>query len=131
MKALIKKNKQYRKAFSKSEIDFYINSALINNKILRPDLKKILSDFSSQGESNQINQPYTITLQTGKKVNKFVATQRGAQKTQKKLPSTISKIRNICILTGRPRAVFLNYKVSRIKFKELAVAGYLPGVKKR
>lgn len=115
MKALIKKNKQYRKEFSQSEVNFYINSALINNKILRPDLKKIIADNAQRA--------YEL-----KKENKIANL---SKVTTKKLQPTISKIRNICVLTGRPRAVFLNYKVSRIKFKELAVAGYLPGVKKR
>lgn len=126
MKALIKKNKQYRKEFSQSEVNFYINSALINNKILRPDLKKIIADHINNAQMGYELNP--IALQAGKKENKSANL---SKVTTKKLQPTISKIRNICVLTGRPRAVFLNYKVSRIKFKELAVAGYLPGVKKR
>lgn len=42
----------------------------------------------------------------------------------------ISKIRNICVLTGRTRALIQDYKLSRLKFKELAEIGYIPGVKK-
>lgn len=38
------------------------------------------------------------------------------------LPS-ISKIRNVCVLTGRSRALIQTYKLSRIKFKEFAEAG--------
>jgi small subunit ribosomal protein S14 len=42
----------------------------------------------------------------------------------------ISKIRNICVITGRARAVIQKYKMSRIKFKQNAEAGLIPGIKK-
>lgn len=40
------------------------------------------------------------------------------------------KIKNRCVLTGRSRGVLRKYRVSRITFKELVVAGYLVGVRK-
>jgi ribosomal protein S14 len=42
----------------------------------------------------------------------------------------ITKVRNICIVTGRTRAVSNKYKLSRIKFKHFAEAGDIPGIKK-
>jgi small subunit ribosomal protein S14 len=42
----------------------------------------------------------------------------------------ISKIRNICVITGRTRAVVQKYKMSRIQFKQNAEAGLIPGIKK-
>ena len=42
----------------------------------------------------------------------------------------ISQVRNICVITGRSRAVLLKYKLSRIKFKQIAEAGLIPGIKK-
>jgi ribosomal protein S14 len=42
----------------------------------------------------------------------------------------ISKIRNICVLTGRSRAINNTYKLSRLKFKKLAETGYLYGINK-
>jgi ribosomal protein S14 len=42
----------------------------------------------------------------------------------------ISKVRNICVVTGRTRAVIQKYKLSRIKFKQNAEAGNIPGIKK-
>ena len=42
----------------------------------------------------------------------------------------ISKIRNICVITGRARAVIQKYKMSRIKFKQNAEAGLIPAIKK-
>ncbi|OIR15111.1 30S ribosomal protein S14 [mine drainage metagenome] len=53
-----------------------------------------------------------------------------AQKKLQKLPRNSSKvrIRNRCSLSGRPRAYIGRYGVSRIQFRELALAGKIPGV---
>ncbi len=43
----------------------------------------------------------------------------------------ISKIKNICVFTGRSRAVVSkSYKLSRIQFKDFVELGKLPGIKK-
>ncbi len=49
-----------------------------------------------------------------------------------KLPRDSSPVRlvNRCQLTGRPRAYMRRFGVSRIKFRELALQGRIPGVKK-
>ncbi|KAI5657561.1 hypothetical protein M9H77_26354 [Catharanthus roseus] len=49
-----------------------------------------------------------------------------------KLPrnSSFTRIRNRCILTGRPRAVYQLFRMSRICFRELASRGALTGIKK-
>jgi len=49
-----------------------------------------------------------------------------------KLPrdSSPSRLRNRCKLTGRPRAYIRMFGISRIKFRELALAGKIPGVTK-
>ena len=48
------------------------------------------------------------------------------------LPRDSSKIRirNRCELTGRTRGVYRKYGLSRIKIRELSMAGSLPGVVK-
>lgn len=48
------------------------------------------------------------------------------------LPRNAAKVRqrNRCELTGRPRAVYRKFKLCRIKFRELASAGQIPGVVK-
>ncbi|MDF9826306.1 small subunit ribosomal protein S14 [Ereboglobus sp. PH5-5] len=55
-----------------------------------------------------------------------------AQKKLQKLPRNSSsvRIRNRCALSGRPRAYNRKYGVSRIQFRELALAGKIPGVTK-
>jgi small subunit ribosomal protein S14 len=40
------------------------------------------------------------------------------------------RLRNRCQITGRPRAYIRQFGVSRIKFRELALQGRIPGVKK-
>ncbi len=49
-----------------------------------------------------------------------------------KLPRNSSKIRmhNRCQLTGRPKGYIGEFGVSRIKFRELALNGKIPGVTK-
>jgi small subunit ribosomal protein S14 len=55
-----------------------------------------------------------------------------AQKKLAKLPrnSSAVRIRNRCSLSGRPRAYHRKFGVSRIQFRELALAGKIPGVTK-
>lgn len=55
-----------------------------------------------------------------------------AQKKLQKLPRNSAKerVRNRCSLSGRPRAYNRKYGVSRITFRELALAGKIPGVTK-
>ena len=49
-----------------------------------------------------------------------------------KLPrnSSPTRIRNRCELTGRPRAVYRKFKLSRLALRQLASLGALPGVVK-
>ena len=44
--------------------------------------------------------------------------------------ASISRLRNRCALTGRGRGYMSFFGVSRIKFRELASSGLLPGVRK-
>ena len=52
--------------------------------------------------------------------------------TLAKLPRNASKTRQRlrCELTGRPRGVYRKFKLCRIKLRELASSGYIPGVVK-
>jgi small subunit ribosomal protein S14 len=53
-----------------------------------------------------------------------------AQKKLQKLPRNSAKVRvrNRCSMSGRPRAYIGKFGVSRIQFRELALAGKIPGV---
>ncbi|QDU71763.1 30S ribosomal protein S14 [Mucisphaera calidilacus] len=49
-----------------------------------------------------------------------------------KLPrkSSATRHRNLCALTGRSRAVYRKFKISRIMLRELALQGKIPGMRK-
>ena len=49
-----------------------------------------------------------------------------------KLPANSSKIRkhNRCGLTGRPRGYMRDFGISRVTFREMALEGKIPGVRK-
>ncbi len=44
--------------------------------------------------------------------------------------SAENRVRNRCLLTGRPRGVISKFKLSRISFRTLALKGQIPGVTK-
>jgi len=44
--------------------------------------------------------------------------------------SSPTRIRNRCALTGRPRATYRKFKLSRIALRELASTGQIPGMVK-
>ncbi len=49
-----------------------------------------------------------------------------------KLPKNSSyiRVRNRCQLTGRPRGYMRQFGISRVTFREMALAGLIPGVTK-
>jgi small subunit ribosomal protein S14 len=55
-----------------------------------------------------------------------------AREALARLPRNSSPVRlvNRCMVTGRGRAVYRKFRLSRIAFRELAHAGQLPGVHK-
>jgi ribosomal protein S14 len=95
--------------------------ALLNkNKIIRENFKKAELDnyISSALTKNHLLGPQKARNVPVGTINKEVTT------------GFISQVRNICVITGRSRAVLLKYKLSRIKFKQIAEAGLIPGIKK-
>jgi ribosomal protein S14 len=62
----------------------------------------------------------------------FLDSKNKIQKKLIKLSKNASKVRikNRCIITGRSRAVYKDFRLSRFIFRELALNGNLPGVKK-
>jgi len=58
--------------------------------------------------------------------------EEGKYEELQKLPRDASptRVRNRCSLTGRSRGYIRKYGISRIKFRELALDGKIPGVRK-
>ena len=56
----------------------------------------------------------------------------GDQDALDKLPrnSSLTRYKRLCRLTGRRRAVYRKFGISRIKLRELAHEGKIPGMKK-
>jgi small subunit ribosomal protein S14 len=58
--------------------------------------------------------------------------EKGEWEELQKLPRNASptRVRNRCALTGRSRGFVGKYGISRIKFRELALDGKIPGITK-
>ena len=58
--------------------------------------------------------------------------ENGDWESLQKLPRNSSpvRLRNRCIMTGRPRGYFRKFGVSRLVFREMALRGEIPGLKK-
>lgn len=58
--------------------------------------------------------------------------EKGDYEALNKLPknSSPTRLKNRCVLRGRPRGFMRKFNMSRIAFRELAHKGQLPGVKK-
>ncbi len=56
----------------------------------------------------------------------------GDYEALQKLPKNSSKVRlhNRCTLSGRPKGYMRQFGISRINFREMALKGLIPGVKK-
>lgn len=50
----------------------------------------------------------------------------------RKLPRDASpvRLRNRCAMTGRPRAYLRQFGLARMAFRDMALAGFIPGVRK-
>nr|YP_010394060.1 ribosomal protein S14 [Peronospora belbahrii]DAZ88068.1 TPA_asm: ribosomal protein S14 [Peronospora belbahrii] len=44
--------------------------------------------------------------------------------------TSLTRIKNLCVLTGRSRSIYRLFKISRIQLRKLASNGFLPGVSK-
>ncbi|WP_342025518.1 30S ribosomal protein S14 [Cytobacillus pseudoceanisediminis] len=58
--------------------------------------------------------------------------EKGDYEALRKLPrdSSLTRLKNRCQVTGRPRGYLRKFKMSRIAFREYAHKGQVPGVKK-
>lgn len=81
------------------------------------------------------------TLERMKRIEKTVAKYAELRKQLKeagdyaalaRLPRDASptRLKSMCALTGRSRAVYRKFKISRIMLRELALQGKIPGMRK-
>ncbi|MGE5362528.1 MAG: 30S ribosomal protein S14 [Bacteroidota bacterium] len=58
--------------------------------------------------------------------------EKGDYEALQALPKNSNPIRlhNRCLVTGRPRAYYRKFGISRLVFREMALKGEIPGIKK-
>lgn len=58
--------------------------------------------------------------------------EKGDYEALQKLPKNSSAVRlhNRCLMTGRPRGYYRKFGISRLQFREMALRGEIPGIKK-
>lgn len=95
-----------------------------NNKVLQDQNKRKL--YKKYEQLKKLLQTLIRENSTSYQEKKYYL------KKLRKIPRNASKvrIRNRCVLTGRAKSVYKSYKISRIKFRELAAKGALQGVTK-
>jgi small subunit ribosomal protein S14 len=85
--------------------------------------KKMAKKFASRrAKLKAIVQDKTAALE-----DRFAASLKLAELPRNSSPT---RIRNRCEITGRPRAVYRKFKLSRLALRQLASLGALPGVVK-
>lgn len=74
----------------------------------------------------------TAVLKSTSTDETVIAAKWDAMMALQKLPANGSKVRvhNRCGLTGRPRGYMRQFGISRVTFREMALAGKIPGIKK-
>lgn len=93
----------------------------MKNKILKDRKKRIL--FKKQ-EVKRLSFKIGLRLKRKLKLNSI------AKLSHLPKNSSLSKIRNRCILTGRSRGIYKKLKISRIKFREMCLNGLSVGFTK-
>ena len=86
-----------------------------------------MSSKSTIGRNNRVKKTVAKYAELRKKYKA-----EGDQEALQKLPRDASptRIRSLCELTGRSRGVYRKFKLSRIKLRELALQGKIPGMRK-
>jgi len=69
-------------------------------------------------------------LATSKKIKFLLRWKAQLKLREMQKDSSAVRLKNRCLQSGRSRSTFKKYKLSRIKLRELALLGYLPGFKK-
>ncbi len=91
-------------------------------------MQSILMAKTSQIARNAKKAKLTLKYAAKRAALKLAGDWEGLQKLPKN--SSPIRVKNRCIVTGRPRGYMRAFGLSRIQFRELAREGKIPGVKK-
>lgn len=91
--------------------------------------KKNLNDYIrrcyfEQTELKQIGLKLSLRLNHTLKVHNIVKLEHINKK------SLLNRIKNRCILTGRSKSIYSQFRISRIKLREMFFSGFIIGMKK-
>ena len=94
-------------------------------KLIKKDIK-----LRKLFRKNELKRLYLKSLTSNQNLTADVRFQ--AQLTLSNLPKNSAKnrIKGRCVITGRPKSVFKQFKQSRISLKQNALNGSIPGLKK-
>ena len=102
---------------------FSISTTLENRKMIRRDKKR------RQCVADWHDERLLMKAVAKSKLLPLVVREDAKQALQKQpRDASITRVRMRCYLTGRPRAVLGQFRLSRIKFRELAEGGQLAGI---
>lgn len=100
-----------------------VSNTLENQKMLRRDKKR------RQCVADWYGERLLMKAVAKTKLLPLVVREDAKQVLQKQpRDASITRVRMRCYLTGRPRAVLGDFRLSRIKFRELAESGKLAGI---
>lgn len=91
--------------------------------------KKNLNDFTKRlvFERNEIKQ---ISLKLGLRLNRNLKINNIIKLEQLNKKSLLPRIKNRCMITGRSKSIYKEFRISRIKLREMFFSGFLVGFKK-
>lgn len=92
---------------------------LLESKKYEPIAKKQLGYFFFRF--------FTLNQQIAYKIKNIIINQKGYKKLRY---ASISRLHSYCLINGRSRAVFQEYRISRVQFRSLASKGFISGLRK-
>lgn len=92
-------------------------------------LKKKNNKFRYLKDKNYLNSIITSYIIKDNYLPKSISLNQ-LNKKNKSSCSSISKIKNKCLISGRNRSVYKKFKLSRMFLKNLGVSGFINGLRK-
>lgn len=94
--------------------NFVLNDKLNRKRFYKIEHRRVILSYLSKSDLFSLNLRYRASSKLSRLSKKV----------------KVSRIKNYCILTGRSGSVGRDFRLSRIKFRELSLSGHLYGVTK-
>ena len=98
-------------------------------------MARLAAIIKNEKRSKLIKNQYKKRLELRKIIKSETVSAEEKSKAAEQLQSldrngSAVRYRNRCVLSGRPRAYYRKFGLARVKFRELALRGMIPGVTK-